>query len=54
MPGHGENPLSHVLDHPDIEDFVNWKVREEMKVATAPVRVGCGLGRMAVPMGISL
>src|SRR5690606_28598387 len=21
------------LDHPDIEDFVNWKVREELKVA---------------------
>ena len=21
------------LDHPDIEEFVNWKVREELKVA---------------------
>src|SRR5712664_2783985 len=21
------------LDHPDVEDFVNWKVREELKVA---------------------
>ena len=33
-PGGDRQPCGTAADHPDIEDFINWKVLEEQKVAS--------------------
>ena len=35
------------LDHPDIEQFVNWKVREELKVACMVEGLKAGVPALA-------